>query len=644
MWSLYKNGEFLEPLRFSNGKTQEDVVEEVLREINHGQKIIFIHGVCGTGKSAIALNIARKIGKTSIVVPGKNLQNQYKRDYEKEKYLLKDNGEKLKISVLTGRRNHKCKFLEDNKDGIPKVVKEINSKLNDIFDGKREKFEEDYGKDFSADNDSLPCKIEIREKNWRKISEYLKQNKRVNWRDFSEIKDVKRNSIAPVCPYWSPVIPNKYELKMFNANQKRVYRGLAGMDFAIYSGKPGCTFYEQYHSYIDSDVIVFNSQKYKLEFALNRKPLTEVDIIDECDEFLDSFANQKNLSIDRLASSLVNNLGINEKLDEIIEEISTILREVKQNPRVLDSTVSQKIIPLKETGIYDLLKILLKNKDLVYEVDEESYFADALEIALNFENSFDESYISFEKKENFLTANIVTTNLEKKFNELVHKNKVLVLMSGTLHSEEVLKNIFGIKNFKIVEAEVMQQGQMKSLKTSQEMNCSYNSFSNQKTARKNYLEVLDKCVELSEKPALVHINAFQDLPTDEELELFDLKNLISRNNLIEDQSEDTEGKIILDFKEGKTKVLFTTRCARGVDFPGDECRSIIFTKYPNPNIQDSFWKVLKETKPQFYWDFYKDKARRELLQKIYRGLRSKDDWVFVLSPDIRIFDYIERSL
>ena len=92
-WSLYSGDEFLKPLKFSNGKTQEDVVEEVLESIKKGNKIIFIRGICGTGKSAIALNIARKLGKTSIVVPIKNLQEQYKRDYggSDGKIVLKEN-------------------------------------------------------------------------------------------------------------------------------------------------------------------------------------------------------------------------------------------------------------------------------------------------------------------------------------------------------------------------------------------------------------------------------------------------------------------------------------------------------------------------------------------------------------------------
>src|SRR3990167_6690783 len=132
MWSLYQKDGFLNPIKFSNGKTQEDIVKEVLESVKKGEKIIFIHGMCGTGKSAIALNIAKNLGKTSVIVPGKNLQNQYKRDYESEKYILKENNEKLKISVITGRNNHECAFIKDNISAIPQIKKEINLKLHDI--------------------------------------------------------------------------------------------------------------------------------------------------------------------------------------------------------------------------------------------------------------------------------------------------------------------------------------------------------------------------------------------------------------------------------------------------------------------------------------------------------------------------------
>src|SRR5271157_1904775 len=226
MWSLYNNSEFLEPLKFTNGKTQEDIVKEVLELIKNGEKIIFIRGMCGTGKSAIALNIAKDIGKTSVIVPGKNLQNQYKKDYENGKYILKDNNEKLKINVITGRNNHECLFIKDNEIPIPKIKREINSKLNDIFEFSKKQIEDKIIEDKSADNPDIPCKIEIKEKNYKKIIEYLKKNKNINIKNISLIGDVKRLPLASVCAYWSPVLSEVYDLKNLDYTNKRSYMGL----------------------------------------------------------------------------------------------------------------------------------------------------------------------------------------------------------------------------------------------------------------------------------------------------------------------------------------------------------------------------------------------------------------------------------
>jgi len=451
MWSLYDKDKFLEPLRFSNGKTQEDVVREILKSIKEGNKVIFIHGVCGTGKSAIALHLAKELGKTSIVVPTKNLQEQYRKDYENEKYILKDNREKLKIKVITGRKNHKCRFTEENINLIPKFKKEINSSLHDIFEGRSEEAKRQKEKDNSADNDDLPCKIEIKEKNIRKIKEYLRQNKKVSQKNFQEIKDVKRFSIAPVCPYWSPVIPEEYELKILDNADKKCYLGVNRKRFAFYQRKPGCGFYEQFNSYIEADAIVFNSLKYKLESLLGRKPATEAEIIDECDEFLDSFSNQKTINIDRLQNALLYAIA-DKDADRAIDEMQEILMHMTKNPIVGEAIANESIVPIKQTGIYDLFQILLKNREILNELDDENYLFDVEETARMFERFLDDSFVIFSRREKNLLAGVVTTNLSGRFQEIIDNNKVIVLMSGTLHNKEVLDKIFGIKEYKIIEA------------------------------------------------------------------------------------------------------------------------------------------------------------------------------------------------
>ncbi len=278
------------------------------------------------------------------------------------------------------------------------------------------------------------------------------------------------------------------------------------------------------------------------------------------------------------------------------------------------------------------------------EIDEESYVYDVDSTIRMFESFMNETYVLFERREDNLIANIVTINLAKKFKEMVDKNKNVVLMSGTLHSEEVLSEIFGIDKFKIIDAETVNPGTINIKKTGLEMDCRYSNFSSGKAGRKEYLEALDKCIEVAEKPMLIHVNSFNDLPDGYEKEKFNLNNTMTKENLIEVQKHDKNGIEIKKFKEGGMDVLFSTKCSRGVDFPGEECRSIIFTKFPNPNVQDAFWKILNKTNPKKYWSFYRDKARREILQKIYRGLRFKEDKITLLSPDSRVLDFFSEFI
>ncbi len=644
VWSLYeKGGEFLKPLKFSNGKTQDDVVKEVLDAIEQGHKIIFIHGICGTGKSAISLHLAKELGKTSVIVPGKNLQNQYKKDYEKDKYILGNDGKKLKISVITGRSNHNCPFVKNNNKALPKIKKEVNAKLNNIFEFDEKEKKAKERKDTSANKWDLPCKIEIKEKNWRKLKKYIRKNDNTDPGKFSEVRDVTRASVAGACPYWSPVLPSKYELKNFSDSQKKSYEGLNDTKFIIHNGEPGCGFYKQFNSYLNSDVIVFNSMKYLLESALDRKPLTEIEIIDECDKFLDSFSNTRTINIERLQNALIYAVGFEGDFDKSIKEISEIVKQLKRNNRVQKAAETGEIIPIRETGIYDLIRFFLNNQAFLNEIEEESYLFDVEETSKMFEGLLDETYVTFTKKDNSLIVSIVTINLEKRFKDLRDKNKLFVLMSGTLHSKRVLREIFGIKDFKIIKAETKNQGQIEVKRTGLEKNCKYSNFKNGLVTRKSYLQSLNECIKQSKKPALVHINAYSDLPNEKEIELYGLNKLITRSELRETQFRDKNGKIIMDFKKGNLDVLFSTRASRGIDFPGEQCNSIIFTKYPNPNVKDAFWKILHKTRPQHYWDFYNDKARRELWQKVYRGLRFEEDHVYLLSPDSRVLKAFENS-
>jgi Rad3-related DNA helicase len=631
VWNLYdKKGE-LRPKVFSNGKSQEDIVNEVVNEIKNGTKIIFIHGVCGSGKSAIALNIAKELGRASIVVPIKNLQRQYENDYMNEKYLLKNNGQKLKISMITGRNNHICPYLADNKKEILQTrIKEKNANLYNIFaEAKRIKPEDNI----SCDNLFIPCKIEIKTKNLQTLKKYYTENPEKKDNSELDLKTIKRFAVAPACPYWCPILPDEKKIK--NEWNSKKYKAVNG-DYTLYLRKDGCPYYSQFNSYIDSDVIIFNGDHYILETALGRKPLTDVEIIDECDEFLDNFALEGTINLSRLNNELNNCLCEDNSEKKLVNALSDNLLEIISESLEYLSE-KDNVTALDKSKVHDLIKGLVKS-DILDLVSEESYLEHCLETARKFYDVSEYTYINFfkdeNKKETFVK--LVTINLDKLIHSLINKNKAFVFMSGTLHSPNVIREIFGITNFKIIEAETFNQGTIRKLKSGLEKDFRFENFNNKTVSREQYLKALDKCIEIAKIPIVVQVSAFSDLPSEIELENYNLKNLVSSQALMEEQNRDKTGEIIKNFKTGKSKILFTTKCNRGIDFPFEMCNSVVITKFPYPNTQSLFWKILKKNKPEIFWEFYKDKAHRELLQRVYRSVRDPRDSVFLLSPDIRV--------
>ncbi|MEK6828939.1 MAG: helicase C-terminal domain-containing protein [Nanoarchaeota archaeon] len=610
-WSLFSDDKLLPPLKFTNGKTQEDVVREVV-ELTKKHKVIFIHGTCGSGKSAIALNIARVLGKASIVVPVKALQKQYEEDYITKKYLRKNDGKKMKIAMITGRDNH---------DSI-------------ISPG------------LSCADPSLPENIKITEKNYGKIMDYVRQNPFLSHLSnlTLPLEDVRRFTIAAANPYWSPILPAEFEFKALTDAKRIRYMGVDRKEHIFYHRKNGCSYYDQYLAYVNADVAIFNAAKYKAEMSLGRKPLTEIDIIDEADEFLDEFFQQDELNLTRLLASAKGFYPDSNLAKHSLDKIKKWIELEEQNKRAT-GVREEDVFKISDTNIGEILLELILILDLESEItlDELNYLNKAVETAHVFENSLDSLYLTYRKnEEGNLMARLVSTDISGKFKDLLSKTKVLILMSGTLHSDNIIKNIFEIGDFKVVHAEELNFGSTEIIATGKEFDCKYSNFTTNKHSREDYLMALSKCIEKAPMPVLVHVNAFKDLPSEEETRQFGLAGLDSAEKIKADQREDKEGALVSKFKKGQIKVLFTTKCTRGIDFPGEMCNSVVFTKYPNPNVADTFWKVLQKTHPDYYWEFYKDKAWRGFLQRIYRALRSPYDHVNILSPDIRVLQQVKK--
>ena len=369
-----------------------------------------------------------------------------------------------------------------------------------------------------------------------------------------------------------------------------------------------------------------------------------MDIIDEGDEFLDNFFQQEELNLTRILFALRNFHTEYQNVKQSLEKMSKLIEAEEKNKKLLGVDENQ-VFKISDTKIKLFLQELISNLDLEAEItlDELNYLNKALETAQEFKGTLDEVYLTYRKDEdNNIFIKLVSTDISGKFKDLLAKTKTLVFMSGTLHSEAIIKNIFGIEDYAVVNAEELNFGSTEIVMTGKEFDCKYSNFTSKRYSRKDYLTALSKCIEKATMPALVHVHSFKDLPTEEEKQELEIDNLMSSEKLKELQREDKTGRAISDFKSGLISSLFSTKCGRGVDFPGKICNSIIFTKYPNPNISDTFWKVLQQTHRDYYWDFYRDKAWRSFLQKIYRALRSKDDHVLILSPDLRVLQAVRK--
>ena len=357
---------------------------------------------------------------------------------------------------------------------------------------------------------------------------------------------------------------------------------------------------------------------------MDRKPITNVEIIDECDEFLDNLANEKKINLDKLSKTLTDIKTGNLDLKELTIEINDLVIELLKDKKILKYIEHKDLLIIKDTKIMDLLKYFLDNKNLVDETEEETsdYLYGVYEIAKTFENFFDETYLIFYKNDyDNLIVSLITVNLEKKLKEFLDKNKVFIMMSGTIHSELVLREVFGINEFKIIEAETNHRGRITETNSKLERNFDYRMLQ-QQGSREHYLKALSKSIELAKRPTLVHVNAFSDLPTEEECSKYNINCIKTRQELKDEQDNFKRGELVQNFKNRQMDILYSTKCTRGVDFPGETCNSIVFTKYPYPNISSLFWRVLKKSKPKYFDLFYRDKAQREFLQRTYRGLRS----------------------
>ncbi|MGC8817648.1 MAG: hypothetical protein ACP5PX_07670, partial [Candidatus Hadarchaeum sp.] len=276
---LYGEGGQLEPRRYSSGKTQADLIEEIVRAFKDND-IVFLRATVGSGKSAVGLRTIMEFGRGIVSVPTKVLSDQYAAAYEGEKYFLKEDGSRLKIGILKGRRNFRCRFQADK------------------------------GRDVSCDSSSLPCKRPI------------------DWKSGE-----RRIDALSECPHWGFIFRPEIA-KSLKGVKKATYEGIKGS--WTWCLKGDCPYWGQFQAYVDADAIVMNSAKWAAEVNAGRLPEVPITVVDEADYWLDSLAVKVSITertINWLQESVGRSLefteddegGLKEMMEELREEWSRCL-------------------------------------------------------------------------------------------------------------------------------------------------------------------------------------------------------------------------------------------------------------------------------------------------------------------------------
>jgi Rad3-related DNA helicase len=592
-----------EPVSFreyTTGKTQASVIQECVDyfagDYTGETKKIILKGGVGSGKSLIALNIARFFDKATVVVPRKILQEQYLNDYygpDKKLVIMKDE-EPLKITTYKGRGNFPCLIENTNADDI-----------------------------------KLPC------------TRVLHGNER-------------RIDAGRKCKHWSPLYSTMNMTEATIADIERThepvpYKSVIDEKTHYVSECGACPYYQQFSDMQKSDAIIVNNKKFLIELMLGRMPASEILIIDEFDFFLDELNSKYALSTQLIAKKIESIKNSDSKvstkvIEEALEEYETYTNSFK----LMDykKTDVKLLINSEETKIFlDILAEKTSNLPGFENIARNAalFLRYAKETVFEIENRPTYSYT----KDDSYLINFSLLNFKELMQDIISKYKYFVGMSGTFQSSTgILEEMYGLSDVKYIKSERDISGTLKILQYKKTMPYTYMNMRNHReTFLESLNDVLGKCKAKGQ--TLVHVKSFETdcLRKNESKEKY--PHIVSAYDLRSKQQLDVNNHALTSFKKKLTPILFSTKYYRGVDLPDDECRFVILPRVPFEAQHDIFWKGLKMKyealgRSSFFNAVYVDKMIRELTQAVARGLRHPNDLVHVVYIDSRLGPYLKR--
>jgi len=687
------------------------------------------HSYVGNGfinhNSLTLLHIPKEMGgKAIFVTPFKNLQRQYYTDYFKgNKFVMKKDGTRLNVSVFLGRNNFKCKWLEEQYDYQQKII-ETNKKFDQSMPID-DNILKSYQIDNTAANRYLPCTRMLRS---------IGGNRRE-----------PRYSVASSCKYWiPPPMPKKIICKWAESaesnvedayeeaydadsaiNEKQIkenaktidgsqtpsqldkikakiqcsnieYYDSVGQDLmGIFirdekdkDGKPCaevCPYYKQFYSYVESDVIVFNSSKWHFETMMGRKPKVQVEIIDEGDYWLDRQAT----TIEFMRSTIDRIFPYSNKMKQIkmsaLASFDMFFKKIKGDVDKSNASGLNIINTKDYKELFYTIHLFLDEYKKQNE-DDDTIDQKLLDIKTvrQYADVASLSYV-MGKKEETKIIKIHIPYPDKLLRTLFnYSSRNIILTSGTMHNNFVLSNLFGINanNYvvDILNGRKEYPGKLACIRPPKDSifnmtKVTYTTWQNPQF-REYYFKVLNYILDQLKmgidkktgKPGEAKIlvltpakkyaegilnrpDVFIDFAKGRNNDEDDIKLAINTNlsdyvdNTLVDirKVKNTDIELDGDVLRTDKQIIVSTRMIRGTDLRDDKCRAIVMTKWPVGDISDGYLQAIKKRfGEKTFWEIVRDKAAREAVQYVSRGLRHERDWSYFSTPDSRAFDQVFR--
>lgn len=717
----------MSPLRWKGGDQVSNLIAMIQffkeHELDEKTKILIYKSFCGSGKSLSLLHVPKEMeGRAIFVTPFKNLQRQYYTDYFMgNKFVLKKDGTKLKVSVFLGRNNFQCKYLEEQYEHQQKLI-ELNKKFEQSMPVD-DNILKSYQIDSSAANRYIPC---------TKILRSMGAGRRE-----------PRYAVASECKYWiPPPMPRSIICRWSKATDgdvEDVYDHDAGINEqtgesietnngpsqldkikakikcskieyydSVGQGEMGifirdekdkngnplpdvCPYYKQFYSYVKSDVIVFNSSKWTLETMMGRKPKVKIEVVDEGDYWLDSQSTTVEFARSTIDRIFPGNHRMKQIKMDTLANFDMWFKKIKYdvNKSKEKSKDDANIIDTKDyKQLFYSLEVFLREYQKQNE-DDDNINQKLMEIILvrQYIDVASLSYVEGKRQETKIIK-VYIPYPDKLLRTLFNSSsKNIILTSGTMHSNSVLSNLFGINaNNYVVDILIGRKehpGKLSCIRppkdnASQMVKVSYTTWQRPEF-KEYYSKVLNYMLDQLKigvdkktgKPGEAKIivltpakkyaegilgrpDVFVDFAKDKNKNNQDDDNIklsIDTNlsdyvdSTLEDVRKIKSTDIELDGNVLRTdkQIIVSTRMIRGTDLKDNLCRAIVMTKWPVGDISDGYLQSIKKRfGEKVFWEIVRDKASREAVQYVSRGLRHDLDWVVFATPDANAFDNVYR--